>query len=164
MHTNRRSLLLAVALMTALAASIVPALSQSSQSPPADNMDIVRQQIKVDKKAFVAKNMQLTQAEATAFWPVYDAFQKELGALGDRSVRLIREYASNYQNLSDASANQLTEEYLTIERYRVALLQSYLPKFRAVLSEKKVARYYQLENKANVVVMYSAVRQIPLAK
>ena len=127
-------------------------------------MDIVRQQIKADKKAFVAKNMQLTQAEATAFWPVYDAFQKELGALGDRSVRLVREYASNYQNLSDATAKQLTEEYLTIERDRVALLQSYLPKFRAVLPEKKVARYYQLENKAYVVVMYSAVRQIPLVK
>ena len=161
MHTNRRTLVLTVGLMTALAVSIVPALSQS---PPADNMDIVRQQIKADKKAFVAKNMQLTQAEATAFWPVYDAFQTELSALGDRSVRLVREYASNYQSLSDATAKQLTEDYLAIQRDRVALLQSYLPKFRGVLSEKKVARYYQIENKAYVVVLYDAVRQIPLVK
>ena len=161
MHTNRRSLLLTVGLMAALAVSIVPALSQS---PPADNMDIVRQQIKADKKAFVAKNMQLTQAEATAFWPVYDAFQTELGALGDRTVSLIREYASNYQSLSDPTAKQLTEDYLAIQKDRVALLQSYLPKFRSVLPEKKVARYYQLENKAYAVVMYDLVRQIPLAK
>jgi len=150
--------------MTALAASIVPALSQSSQSPPADNMDIVRQQIKADKKAFVAKNMQLTQAEANQFWPVYDAFQTELGALGDRTVRLVREYRDNYQNLSDATAKQLTEDYLAIERDRVALLQSYLPKFRSVLPEKKVARYYQLENKASAIINYNAARQIPLAK
>ena len=161
MQRNRRSLLLTVGLMAAMAVSIVPALSQS---PPADNMEIVRQKIQADKKAFVAQNMQLTQAEANQFWPVYDAFQTELGALGDRTVRLVREYRDNYQNLSDATAKQLTEDYLAIERDRVALLQSYLPKFRAVLSEKKVARYYQLENKANVVVMYSAVRQIPLAK
>ena len=161
MQTNRRSLLLAVGLMTAMAVSIIPALSQS---PPADNMDIVRQQIKADKKAFVAKNMQLTQAEANEFWPAYDAFQTALGALGDRTVRLVREYASNYQNLSDATAKQLTEDSLAIQRDRVALLQSYLPKFRSVLSEKKVARYYQLENKAYAVVLYDAARQIPLAK
>ena len=161
MHTNRRSLLLTVGLMAALAVSIVPALSQS---PPADNMDIVRQQIKADKKAFVAKNMQLTQAEANEFWPVYDAFQTALGALGDRTVRLVREYASNYQNLSDATAKQLTEDSLAIQRDRVALLQSYLPKFRSVLPEKKVARYYQLENKASAIINYNAARQIPLAK
>lgn len=161
MQTNRRSLLLTVGLITAMALSIVPALSQS---PPADNMEIVRQKIQADKKAFIAKNMQLTQAEATAFWPVYDAFQTALGALSDRTIRLVREYASNYQSLSDATAKQLTEDYLAIQRDRVALLQSYLPKFKSVLPEKKVARYYQLENKAYAVILYDAARQIPLVK
>jgi hypothetical protein len=160
-QTNRRSLLLTVGLITAMALSIVPALSQS---PPADNMEIVRQKIQADKKVFIAKNMQLTQAEATAFWPVYDAFQTALGALSDRTIRLVREYASNYQSLSDATAKQLTEDYLAIQRDRVALLQSYLPKFTSVLPEKKVARYYQLENKAYAVILYDAARQIPLVK
>ena len=161
MQTNRRSLLLTVGLMAAMAVSIVPALSQS---PPADNMEIVRQKIQADKKAFVAQNMQLTQAEAAAFWPVYDAFQTALGALGDRTLRLVMEYKNNYQSLSDATAKQLTEDYLAIQRDRVALLQSYLPKFRSVLPEKKVARYYQLENKASAIINYNAARQIPLAK
>jgi len=166
-------LLLVVALICGTAVFVGPARSQNAQqtppannagNAPANNMDIVRQQIQADKKSFVAQNMQLTQSEANAFWPVYDALQKGLVALGDRVAADVNEYAANYQTLSDPTAKKLTEDYLAIQSDRVNLLRSYLPKFRAVLSEKKVARYYQLENKAYAIVLYDAMKQIPLVK
>jgi len=158
-----------VALTIGITLFVGPALSQNtapsgSGSTPANNMDIMRQKIQADKKAFIAQNMQLTQAEANAFWPVYDQLQKGLVGLGDRLAADVQEYAANYQSLSDATAKKLTEDYLAIQGDRVKLLQSYLPKFRAVLPEKKVARYYQLENKAYAIVLYDLMRQIPLVK
>ena len=148
-----------------------PARSQNTQAPPtkpanapANNMDIVRNQIQADKKSFVAQNMQLTQAEAGAFWPVYDALQKELGALGDRVQSDIEQYAANYNSLSDAQAKSITQDVLAAQFQRAQLLVSYIPKFEAVLPEKKVSRYYQLENKANAIVMFDLMKQIPLVK
>jgi len=76
----------------------------------------------------------------------------------------VQEYAANYQNVSDATARKLTEDYLAAQADRVKLLQSHLPKFRAVLPEKKVARYYQLENKAYAIVLFDLMKQIPLVK
>jgi len=127
-------------------------------------MQATRQAIQANKKAFVAQNMQLTDAESKASWPVYDDFQKALGGIADRTVNLIKAYPDNYQNLSDATAKKLTEDFLTIQADRVKLLQSYLPKFRAVLPEKKVARYYQLENKVYAAILYEMADHIPLAK
>ena len=54
-------------LLFALATSIaVPSFAQDQNS----NMEILRQKIKADKKLVVAANMNLTEAEAKAFWPI----------------------------------------------------------------------------------------------
>jgi len=127
-------------------------------------MEIVREKIRADKKAFIAVNMQLTDAQAQVFWPVYDDFQKVLRTLNDRGASLIQEYANNYQNLSDATARKLTENFLTLQSDRAAALQSSLPTFRKVLPDKMVARYYQLENKVYAAVLYDLAGKIPLAK
>jgi hypothetical protein len=79
-------------------------------------------------------------------------------------LKVIDEYAKNYNSMSDEMAKKLIDDYVAIEGDRIGLMKSYLPKFRAVLSEKKVARYYQLENKINAVVAYEVAGQIPLVK
>ena len=161
-RTRLASVLIAAA-FAALAWFVVPVRSQAPSSSDTSNQ-IVREKIHADKKALVAQNLRLTDSEAQAFWPLYEELQKAMTALGDRAARLIKEYADNYQNLPDTTAKKLTDDWLTIQGDRVKLLQSYLPKFEAVLPEKKVARYYQLENKVYAVVLYDLVKQIPLAK
>ena len=139
-------------------------VSPMAQEKPADNMQLVREKIKTDKKLFIAQNMNLTESEAKVFWPVYEDYQKELGKLVDKTVKLIDNYATNYQTMTEEAAKELINGYLTIEGERVTLMKSFLPKFRKVLPEKKVARYYQLENKIDAVVNYGLARQIPLVK
>ncbi len=129
---------------------------------PADNMDIVREKIRADKKLLVAQNMQLTEDEARAFWPVYEDYQNELFLLQSRSIKLIKDFDAVYENMTDADAKRLLDEYLTIEGLRQKVRLAYLPKFREVLPEKKVARYYQIENKIYAVVNYELARGIPL--
>ncbi|MGH7927600.1 MAG: hypothetical protein ACREQV_07380, partial [Candidatus Binatia bacterium] len=50
----------------------------SAQEKPADNMQILREKIRADKKLVVALNMDLTDAEAKNFWPIYEQYQKDL--------------------------------------------------------------------------------------
>jgi hypothetical protein len=136
----------------------------AAQEKPSDDMQTLIKEIKADKKLLVAENMQLSEAEARKFWPIYDQYQDELFILRMRSLKLIENYAKNYESMTNDMARKLLDEYLTIERLREKVREAYLPKFRKVLPEIKVARYYQIENKINAVVNYQLAEQIPLVK
>ena len=136
----------------------------AAQDKQADNMDLVKEKIRTDKKLFIATNMQLTESEAKDFWPVYDAYQAELGKLSDREIKLIDEFAANYETMSDDVAKILLDDSLSIDSDHLKLRQSYVSKFRGVLPDKKVARYYQLESKIDAVLEYEMAKRIPLVQ
>jgi flagellar biosynthesis/type III secretory pathway protein FliH len=161
MHVTTRIGLLVIALAVALAVVVVPAVAQDQR---ADTMQMVRDKIRADKKLLIAENLPLTESEAKGFWPVYESYQKEMSTLNDRMIKLIKDYATNYQTMSDQTAKRLMDEYLAIEAARLKLRQAYLPRFRKVLREKQVARYYQLENKVQAAVSYELAAEIPLVK
>jgi hypothetical protein len=140
------------------------AMPASSQEKPSDNMQIVIEKIHADKKLLVAENMQLTEAEAKAFWPVYKQYQDELFLLRTRTAKLIKDYANVYEAMNNSTAKKLLNEYVTIEALGPKLRQAYLPKFRKVLPEVKVARYYQIENKIQAALFYELAANIPLMK
>ena len=150
-----------VVLLAAVMMWVVPALAQDK---PADNMQILLEKIRADKKLLVAENMQFTEAEAKAFWPVYDQYQDELLALRTRTVKLIKDYVDAYGKMTDDTAKKLLDEYMTIQTVGPKLLQAYLPKFRKALPEIKVARYYQIENKIQAALMYELAAKIPLVE
>ena len=135
-----------------------------AQDKPADNMQIVLEKIKADKKLLVADNMQLSEAEAKTFWPVYEQYQNELFLLRTRTLKLIKDYEDAYENMTNPTAKKLLDEYMTIEALRLKLRQAYLPKFRKALSDVKVVRYYQIENKINAVLDYELASNIPLVR
>jgi hypothetical protein len=141
----------------------VPALAQDK---PASNMEILREKIKADKKLVVATNMQLAQAEAPGFWPVYDAYQADLDKLNARLGQLIKRYAEAFRTdtLTDDKAKALLDEMLQIEEAEVAQKRAYVPKLSAVLSQVKVARYLQIENKIRAALKYELAGDIPLAR
>ena len=135
-----------------------------AQDKAADNMEIVKEKMRTDKKLFIATNMQLTESEAKEFWPVYDAYQAELDRLVAREIKLIEDFAANYETMSNDVAKKLLNDSLLIDSNHLKLRQSYLAKFRGVLSDKKVARYYQLESKIDAVFEYELARKIPLVQ
>jgi hypothetical protein len=100
-------------------------------------MEIVKQKIRTDKKLFIATNMQLTESEAKAFWPVYEAYQAELAEIKRREVKLIEDFAANYETKSEDVAKNLLDDSLPIDPSHQRLHQSYLAKFRGVLPDKK---------------------------
>jgi hypothetical protein len=138
-----------------------------AQDKPTDTtMEIVREAAKSNKRALVALNLQLTEAEDKAFWPVYDSYQKVLGKITERLVSLIKDYAKEYRekSLSDSKAQQLVQDYLALEEDMTNLKKSYLKKFTGVIPAKKVMTYYQLENKIQSIVKFDMAIEIPLAQ
>jgi len=140
-----------------------PALTQDK---PADNMQILREKIKADKKLVVAANMDLTESEAKGFWPAYEQYQKDLGVINQRIAKLIESYAADYRanTLSDEKAKKLIDEFVAIEQAETGLKISSVPKLRKVLPEKKVARYLQIENKIRAAVKYELAAGVPLVQ
>ena len=135
-----------------------------TQEKPADNMQIMMDKIKADKKLVVASNMELTESEAKAFWPVYDQYQKDLGAINDRIGKMIKSYADAYnaKSMTDDGAKKLIDEFVAIEKAEAAMKESYVPKLSKVLPPKKVARYLQVENKIRAMVKFDLAKGIPL--
>jgi hypothetical protein len=140
-----------------------PALG-SATDKAADNMQFVVEKIRADKRLFVASNMQLTEAEAKGFWPVYEQYQDELFLIRARTLKLINDYAKSYEKMNDGTAKVLLDEFMTIETLRLKLLQVNVPRFREVLPDVKVVRYYQIENKINAALIYEIAAKIPLIK
>jgi hypothetical protein len=134
----------------------------AAQEKSADNMQIFLEKIKADKKLLVAENMRFTEAEAKAFWPVYEQYQSELFLLRTRTAKLIDDYAKSYDKMTNSTAKKLLDELLTIQALRPKLANQYLPKFSKGLSEAKVVRYYQIENKIDAVLNFGLAANIPL--
>lgn len=130
------------------------------------DMDILRQKLQADKKLVVAQAMQLTDAEASGFWPVYDAYQADLGKINTQLGQLIKTYAAAFRTdtLTNEKAKELVAEALNIEQAEVDLKKAYVPKLSAVVSQVKVARYLQIENKIRALFKYELAGEIPLAK
>ncbi|MGZ8424739.1 MAG: hypothetical protein ACXWYD_07320 [Candidatus Binatia bacterium] len=144
----------------------LPALGLAAQDKPADNMQILRDKIKADKKLVVASNMELTESEAKNFWPIYDEYQKELQKINRRLVNLVDSYAddSRKKSLTDDKAKKLIDEANAIEQAEVNLKSTFAPKLSKALPTIKVARYLQIENKIRAVVKYDLAQGVPLAK
>jgi hypothetical protein len=157
------TLFIVTAWLVAVVTFPTPALTQDK---PADNMQILREKIKADKKLVVAANMDLTESEAKGFWPVYEQYQKDLAAINQRIVKLVESYAADYRanTLTDEKAKKLTDEFVAIELAEANLKTSSVPKLRKVLPEKKVARYLQIENKIRAAVKYEFAEGVPLVK
>lgn len=137
-----------------------------AQSKLADEMQAVFPNLKADKKAFIARNMQLTDTEAKGFWPVYDAYQQDLQKISERLYKAIETYAKAYKSnsLTDEQAKFLIDESVAIEEAEVKLKRSYLPRLGKILPAKKVARYVQLESKMRAQVRYELAAELPLVQ
>jgi hypothetical protein len=141
---------------------------RAAQPPPgqaaAANLDVLLDAIRANRKALVAVNLKLTDDEAAKFWPVYDRYQTEINAVGDRLVGVIQDYTTHFSDLSDDKATKLVDDYLAVEADRVKVKRAYVEEFGKALPGRKVARFYQIENKMDAVIRYDLAATIPVVE
>ncbi len=142
-----------------------PAVAQTG-APSTTNMEILAQKLKADKKLLVAQTVGLTDAEAKAFWPIYDAYQADLEKVNQRLKTAIEGYANDYNanTMTDAKAAALTKEAIAIDEALVALKKTYAQKLDGVIPATKIARYIQVENKVRALVNLDLAAGIPFVR
>jgi len=160
LKTGYRIKLLTILALILIVLTAIPSLAGEKT----DTMEALKDALKADKKAYIEQYMQLTQSEGKEFWPYYNSYQFDLQKINDRFIKLIDDYAQNYNNLSDQDAVKMVNEYLIIERDQVKQKELYFRTLNKTLPAKKVARYLQLENKINAMVRFELAAKIPLVK
>ena len=128
------------------------------------DMQELRQKISIDKRQIVENNMHLTDTEAKAFWPIYDAYQNDLQQINQRIANLINSLAlaENMGAVLNSTAKTLLDEAIAIQLDEAKLRKSYVPKLSKALPLTKVARYSQIEFKIRAIVYYELAGAIPL--
>jgi hypothetical protein len=167
---SRRVTLAGLAGLFAVSAGLaLRAQEQTSQSDTQEqNIDtyanLMRQDIQKQKVAIVSQLMQLSPAQAAVFWPVYNDYAKELAALSNLRVKGIKEYAANYNSLSDEKATELVNMRFDYEQKLLALKKKYFEKFSKAPTPKLAARFFQIENQLLDVIDLQVASSLPIVQ
>jgi hypothetical protein len=148
-----------VIVAVAVVMAAVPAVAQMSD---ADSLQQLRTDIDADRQALVAANLGLSDAESTAFWPIYRDYRADMQKIGDRMQKLILDFSEVWDAATEEQAKAMVNEMLSIQQAEVKVRKKHLSKFRKVLPEVKVARFLQIENKIDAVIDIGLADSIPL--
>jgi len=138
--------------------SISPIFAQSID----DYIEIARDVLNTEKQAAVAQAMQLTDAESAPFWDLYNEYNLEANKVHNLRIALIKDFAKNYENLSDEKADELWNGVLSYQLQLLKLKKSYYKKFKKIISPGNAARYFQIENKIEALINANLAAEIPL--
>jgi hypothetical protein len=128
-----------------------------------ETLDVTRQAIESQRRVLVSGALPLTDAEADAFWPLYDAYEKERRPLDARANKLVADFLAGASSLTDAQAKAMVEEALGIDEGKLRVRRGYLDRMLKAIPPRKVARFFQIDNKLDAVVRADISKQIPLA-
>jgi hypothetical protein len=148
----------------------LPVFAQQAQQPATtptvsdQDIQMLREDIRSQKKQIIAANLQLTDTEATKFWPVYDAYTQETIKINDARYALIKEYAQTYDTMTDAQAKSLIKRWAATDQQFIALRMQWMPKFEAVLPGKKAALFFQLDRRIGLLIDLQLASMIPMVK
>lgn len=159
------ALVLAGASLLAVPASYAQATA-GKDAPTVTDQDIklLRQDLRSQKKQLIAANLTLTDAEATKFWPVYDQYSTEMTKIGDQKYALIKEYAQNFGALKDAQAQSLLDRSLALDEAVAQLRIKYVPIINKVLPGTKTATFFQIDRRITTLIDLQLASQIPLVQ
>jgi len=134
------------------------ALAQSSN----DYIEMTREVIKAEKKAAIAEVMNLTDAESQPFWDLYNEYQGKQYPVHNKRIAIIKDFADNYENLTDEKADELWTNYMKFQQELLKVKISYYKKFKKILLAGKAALFMQTENKIEALINASLAAEIPL--
>jgi hypothetical protein len=127
-----------------------------------DEIAVMRESLKLDRTAVVAEAMQLTEAEGTAFWPLYREYRAALDGTHDSLVKLVLEYADAYPNVPEKKAAQMFKDYTALEQEYVDIKVKYLKKLAKTITATKALRLAQIENRLDLAMRVQLAGILPL--
>jgi hypothetical protein len=154
--------------LAALAASLItlpaaPVAGQQSLTPQAQrDINLSRALINDKRNLTLADNMQFSDAETEAFWPLYREYREEMRQLADRQLAIIIDYADHIDDVTEDQAREWMDATLEIEKDELRVREKYIRKFRGILPETKVVRLMQIEKRMNAMIDLKIAEGVPL--
>jgi Spy/CpxP family protein refolding chaperone len=139
-----------------------PTAEATDQAPSDDDISLFRKDVRSLRKQIIAANLDLTDTEAQQFWPIFDRYTAEMRKLFDRKFEVLKEYAENYDTITDEQADTYIQGRAAVEESILQLRLKYIPIFRKVLSGKTAALFVQLDWRLGLVIDLQLASQVPL--
>ena len=155
---NRISTLLVIAICLA----VVP--NAWSQFEDDRAVQLTRSAIQAERQAILATNLELSEKERAIFWPLYEEYRGALELAVNTRVDLLNQYFASYETLTDQEATALLDKHIAWEKEVLKIRSTYAKKMGKALSGRTVARFFQIENKMDIIVEYELAGEIPLIK
>ena len=172
----KKSFIAALVVVSILFTCNASMFAQTSQKPEAqgtsgagaqDNVtdqdiEMLRKNLRAQRKEITAQNMTLTADEATKFWPIFDQYRQAAIKANDERWALIKDYAANYNTMTDAQAQDYIKRSTDVDQQLLALRMKYVPVFEKVISAKKTALWYQIDRRIDLLINLQLSTQIPM--
>jgi len=148
-----KNLILMAGMLTAIA---TPVLAST------DLIEIMRSDLRTEKMAIVTKAMQLTEDQSEKFWPVYKEYENDMRKLNDERVAIIKDYAANYDTMTDEMAKHLIDRSFKFRDARNKTLKKYVTKMSKAVDMKTAARWAQVEAALGSAIDLQVASELPL--
>jgi Spy/CpxP family protein refolding chaperone len=174
---QKKSFKLVLVIVSVLFACNVSIFAQMSQKPAAQavsgadaqsnnikdqDIEMLRADLRAQRKQITAQNMTLTADEATKFWPIFDQYRQEAIKPNDERWAVIKDYASNYDTMTDTQARDYLKRANAVDQQLLVLRMKYVPVFEKVISAKKTALWYQIDRRIDLLINLQLSAVIPM--
>ncbi len=144
------------------AAQTAPGADAQANKIKDQDIEMLRANLRSQRKQIMAENMTLTADEATQFWPIFDQYRREAIKPNDERWAVIKDYAANYNTMTDAQAQDYMKRSTAVDQQLLALRMKYVPIFEKVISAKKTALWYQIDRHIDLLINLQLSSQIPM--
>lgn len=127
-------------------------------------LEFLRTDLRLQKREIIAETMELTIEQTEIFWPIYKEYEIELDKITKERLKLIKDYAENYYNLTNEVADRLAGKKHELDTKRTDLLWKYYNKFKAELNPIDAAMFYQVESQLLMLIDVQVAGEVPIIK
>lgn len=128
------------------------------------DVDIYKKDVAKQAESIVKENLDLTKDQAKIFWPIYNEYHKKTDAVLDEELKVLEDYLMNYYILDDEKAKELVVKSINLKIKRIDLQKEYLSKMAEVLPATVVGKFYQIDNRINLMINQQSTDRIPLVR
>jgi hypothetical protein len=136
-------------------------LQSFGQATSASEEELVKSYFKLSKKALFEANMNLSDAQAIAFWPLYNKFETEAGKLQDDRIAFLKDYAENFENITDEQADEFIKRVFQYRKKMLALKMKYYKQVKKATNALVATRFLEIEQYVQTAVRYEIMEALP---
>jgi hypothetical protein len=159
---TRNTMIRWIGIACLLAVGTFAVLPATAESTPERYLELLRGDVRAAKIEILTESLELSDAEASAFWPIYRQYDTELAALGDRRLALVKRFAASYGAMSDEEAEGLVQEWFRLHNDRLKLRKKYFKRVAKEVSAVRAGQFVQVENLLGMLIDIQVAAELPL--